>query len=67
MSSATLAPDGLDASRIDSSDTASQDPWAKALRRLPPEDQKQFSHSEPDMLGTLKEVSLDLLIIKRSS
>jgi hypothetical protein len=57
MSPAAPVSDALGASGDDSCDAASKDPWAEALRTLPPEDQKQFTDAEPDMLGILKGVS----------
>jgi hypothetical protein len=56
MSSAAPTPDK--GSRADDSDAASKDPWVKALGRLPPEEQKQFSDLELGMLGVLKGVRI---------
>jgi hypothetical protein len=56
MSSAAPTPDK--GSRADGRDAASKDPWAKALGRLPPEEQKQFSDLELGMLGVLKGVRI---------
>lgn len=54
----STAPPLDEGSTADGSDGVSEDPWAKAFGRLPPEEQKQFSDLELGMLGVLKGVRI---------
>jgi hypothetical protein len=60
----SAAPPLDEGSTADGSDAVSEDSWAKAFRRLTPEDQKQFNHSESGILGVLKGVRIVPPVIK---
>jgi len=62
MSSAVPTLDG--GSRAEVSNSASEDPWAKAFQSLTPEDQKQFSDPKLGMLEMLKSVRVIPPLIK---